>query len=305
MTSLSHPHFPLIGRLDVPNILKHHLTFPFLLKVAHYPNMNQTQEPAAKRARRGTLKFNELASPSTWTFNARTTPKSTNAYILSEDGSKVRMQLPRCRVPFGVQEPINAAGDKEENKSRANLELDVADPALIAWAREADKAAIGYVAKNSRELMKKTLDAAFVAQIFRSAIPEPRNTDYNPLLRTKITRTGYYATKVRVVTDPGSATTPLRHREGTIDEIERGDDVLAVVDVSSIWFANNSAGLTLTLAHALVYKRSDDVGDVFTVDGVAGVEVDDSPPLPPVQPSVSDSKTITVNLSEQSDDPFA
>jgi hypothetical protein len=274
--------------------------------------MSQTQEPAAKRARRGTLKYSEIASPSTWTFNVRTTPKSTNAYILGADGNKIRMQLPRCRVPFGVQEPVNAAGDKEENSSRANLELDVADQGLIAWAREADEAAITYVAANSKELMKKQLSKDFVSQLFRSAIPEPRNKDYNPLMRTKITRNGHYATKVRVVTDPGSSTTPLRHREGSIDEIERGDEIIAVVDVSSIWFANNSAGLTITLAHALVYKKSDEVEDVFTVDGVAGVEVDNSTPVPTPAQSVqttSGNETKTINLPSdatvENDDPFA
>ena len=233
----------------------------------------------------------------------RTTPKSTNAYIFNGDGSKVRMQLPRCRVPFGVQEPINAAGDKEENKSRPNLELDVADSGLIEWARAADVAAIEFVALNSRELMRKEMKKEFVEQLFRSAIPEPRNKDYNPLLRTKITRAGHYATKVRVVTDPGSPTTPLRHREGTIEDIERGDEIIAVVDVSNIWFANNSAGLALTLAHALVYKKMSEVEDVFSVDGVAGVEVDTSaPPAPRL-----DTETIAaVKLNDGEDeDPFA
>ena len=166
----------------------------------------------------------------------------------------------------------------------------------------ADDAAISYVAANSKELMKKKLSKEFVTQLFRSAIPEPRNKDYNPLMRTKITRTGFYATKVRVVTDPGSSTTPLRHREGTIDEISRGDEVIAVVDVSSIWFANNSAGLTVTLAHALVFKKLNEVEDVFTVDGVAGVEVDDSaPPAPTPTPSPEASDmSVCVN-----DDPFA
>ena len=260
------------------------------------------QEPAAKRARRGTPKYNEVAAPSSWTFNVRSTPKSTNAYIFNADGSKVRMQLPRCRVPFGVQEPINAAGDKEENKSRPNLELDVADPGLLAWGRAADAAAIQFVATNSKELMKKSMPKEFVEQLFRSAIPESRNTDYNPLLRTKITRSGFYSTKVRVVTDPGSATTPLRHREGTIDEIERGDEVIAVVDVASIWFANNSAGLALTLAHALVYKKMDEVEDVFSVDGVAGVEVDTTTSAAPPAPLLASVNEVAEG---ENADPFA
>ena len=240
-------------------------------------------EPAAKRARTGMPKYDEVAPPSTWTFTVRTTPKSTNAYIYNADGSKVKFQLPRCRVPFGIQDSMNA-GDKDENKSRPNLELDVADPGLIAWAREADAAAIDYVTANSRELMRKEMRRDFVEQLFRRVIPEPRTNEYNPLLRTKITRTGNYATRVRIVTDPGSKTTALRHRPGTLEEIERDDEVIAVVDVSNIWFANNNAGMALTVTNLLVFKKSSNDDDVFTVDGVAGVESETSTPPAPIAP---------------------
>lgn len=234
-------------------------------------------EPAPKRARTGMPRYDEVPPPSTWTFTVRTTPKSTNAYIYNGDGSKVKFQLPRCRVPFGIQDAANA-GEKEESKSRPNLELDVSDPGLIAWAREADAAAIDYVTANSRELMRKEMRKDFVEQLFRRVIPEPRNNEYNPLLRTKITKTGNYATRVRVVTDPGSRTTALRHRPGTLDEIERGDEVIVVVDASNIWFANNSAGMALTATNILVFKKASNDDDMFTVDGVAGVEVETSAP---------------------------
>ena len=274
-----------------------------------------SQEPAKKRTRRGTPMFYEIAPPSTWTYNVRTTSRSSNAYIASAEGGRVRMQLPRCRIPFGVQEPVNSVLDtKEENKSRPNLELDVADPALVQWGASVNAAAVDYVAEHSKELMKKFMKKDFVEQLFRPVITPSSNGEFNPLLRTKITKTGSYATKVRVVTDPGSPTTPLRHREGTINEIERGDEIIAVVDVSSIWFANNSAGLTLTLAHALVYKKENEVEDVFTVGGVAGMEVDMGPPPAPALSLASGSNTslppgtITVNLYGEelvASDPFA
>lgn len=276
-----------------------------------------SQEPASKRARRGTPMFTEIAPPSTWIYNVRTTAKSTSAYITNADGSKVRMQLPRCRVPFGIQESLNATMDvKDETRSRPNLELNVSNADLLRWASEAESAAIEFVANNSKELMKKVMKKEFVEQLFRPVIP-PSRGDYNPLFRCKVTKTGTYATQVRVVTDPGSPTTPLRHREGTISDIERGDEIIAVVDVSNIWFANNSAGLTIVLAHALLYKKSVEVEDVFTVDGVAGLEVDNTtgPVAPAVvtRPSISHfenghSGTITVNLdgeNSMASDPFA
>lgn len=263
------------------------------------PTSDPATSPPTKKPRVGvagtTIKYHESTSPSTWTFNVRHTPQATTAYIHNVDGSKIQVQLPRCRVPFGVQEPLNATSDK----SRPNLELDIADPQLVEWCKEIDQAAIEYVTVHSGELMKREMSIDFVRQLFRPTLPTPRN-DYNPLMRTKITRAGQYATNVRVVTNPGSATTPLRHRAATINEIERGDEVLPVVDINSIWFANNSAGMTISLAHVLVYKKSAEVANIFSVDGVAGIELDtgDAPSQPPL------NTTDTNELGDEYGDPF-
>lgn len=231
---------------------------------------------ASKRACRGTPLFSDAPPPSTWSYTVKTTPRSTSAYIANADGSRVRVQLPKCRVPFGVQESLAMSSNgMDESSSRPNLELDVAGPELKAWATAATSAAIQFVSTNSKQLMKKEMRQDFVEQLFRPMATEPRNPDYNPLMRTKITRSGTYATVVRIVTDEGSATTPLKHRAGVLDEIEKRDMVIPVVEVSCIWFANNSAGLTVSLTHVLVFKQTTDVENVFTVDGVMGVEADD------------------------------
>lgn len=275
-----------------------------------------SQEQPIKRSRgSGTMMFNETDPPSNWTYTVRTTPKSTTAYITDQAGEKIRIQLPRMRVPFGIQEPMNGSDSKEESKSRPNLELDVSDPDLVAWGNAVTDAAITYVAANSKELMKKTMRRDFVEQLFRATITPSRNNEYNPLLRTKVTKTGTYATNVVVVTDPGSPTTPLRHRQGELSDIERGDDIIPIVDVSCIWFANNSAGITLTLAHAMVFKKTQASENVFNIPGVAGVESDTTVPLDgdktvasvaPTTLAPTAPGTVTVNFdSNLMDDPFA
>lgn len=254
-------------------------------------------EPAAKRARTGTPRYDEVPTPDTWTFTIRTTPKATSAYIANFDGSKVRFQLPRCRVPFGIQISSEAGGSDaaDANKSRPNLELDVNDPGLVSWGRRVDDVAIEYISINSRELMRKEMRKDFVEQLFRRVIPAVRNAEYNPLLRTKITTTGTYATKIRVVTDPGSPTTMLRHRPGTLDDIQRGDDVVPVVEATKLWFANNSAGIVLSATHILVYKKRSNEDDVFTIDGVAGVHAENDTKAPVV---------MDATTNEVKDDPF-
>jgi hypothetical protein len=213
--------------------------------------------------------------PTTWTFTPKTSPTGTTAYISDAAGKKIRLQLPRMRVPFGFREAgkmvAGAWVENTEGTSRPSLELDVASPEVLEWGKRVDKAVVKYIADNSVSLLKRELSEEFVSQIFRGVIPEARD-DYNPLMRTKITKSGTYSTKVRVVVDPGSATTPLCHKEGVFEDIARNDEVVPIVDVTGVWFANNSAGMTLGLAYVLVYKDSVDDGNVFNIPGVAGVE---------------------------------
>lgn len=232
-----------------------------------------SQEPSSKRARTDT-NFGG-ADPSTWTFTPKTSPTGTTAYINDDAGKKIRLQLPRMRVPFGFREAGKMVGgawvENTDGTSRPSMELDVATKDVREWGERVDRAVVKYIAANSKTLLKKEMSEDFVAQIFRGVIP-PARDDYNPLLRTKITKTGTYATKVRVVVDSGSSTTPLCHRAGTFEDICRNDEVIPIVDVTGVWFASNSAGMTLGLAYVLVYKDSVDDADVFNIPGVAGVE---------------------------------
>lgn len=235
---------------------------------------NNNTEPSAKRARTEssgvTPIFSQVSDPSTWTFNPRVTPKSTMIYINDANNKKIRVQLPKMRVPFGVQEP--KSDGTQEATSRPNMELDVSDPELVAWGEKIDEAVTSYLHANSKEYFKKSQSKEVIGELYRHMIPKSDN-DYNPLMRTKITRgTVNYATKVFVVVNPGSETTPLLHREGTVEDISRNDWVIPIVDITGIWVANKSAGLSVGLAYVMVYKESAESGDVFNLPGVAGVE---------------------------------
>lgn len=249
----------------------------------------------SKRACTATNNFGG-PDPTTWTFTPKTSPTGTTAYITDQSGKKIRLQLPRMRVPFGYREAGKMVGgawvESNDGTSRPSMELDVACPEVLDWGKRVDRAVVKYIAANSKTLLKKEMSEDFVSQIFRGVIP-PARDDYNPLMRTKITKTGTYATKVRVVADPGSSTTPLCHHQGIFEDIHRNDEVIPMIDVTGVWFANNSAGMTLGLSHVLVYQDSGDDANVFTIPGVAGVQ------------SVSKTDEIVAEEATPEEDPFA
>ena len=262
-------------------------------------------EPSPKRVR--TSNNFGGPDPSTWTFTPKTSPTGTTAYISNADGQRIRLQLPRMRVPFGFREAGKMVSgvwvESTDGTSRPNMELDVSNPEVLDWGKRVDQAVIKYIAENSKALLKKdNMSEEFVTQIFRGVATAGRD-DYNPLMRTKVTKTGTYATKVRIVVDPGSSTTPLCHQAGTFEDIDRNDEVIPIIDVTGVWFANNNAGMTLGLSHVLVFKESSDDSDVFNIPGVAGVQsiapVKNDPPMKeeaPIDPA---------NESTPEADPFA
>jgi hypothetical protein len=217
------------------------------------------------------------------------------------------------RVPFGFREAGKMVGgvwvENTDGTSRPSLELDVSSPDVKDWGERVDRVVVKYIAENSEKLMKRKMSEDFVSQIFRGVIP-PARTEYNPLLRTKITKTGEYATKVFVVVDEGSSTTPLRHVKGTFSDIGRNDEVVPVIDVTGVWFSSNSAGMTLGLSHVLVYKKSDDGANVFDIPGVAGVECagkTETPVDDEISPAydADDDKPLAHDDTNVDADPFA
>lgn len=264
----------------------------------------------AKRARtEGAIPMFYDLDPTEWQFNPN--PDNTMFYISykNDKNRPVRFQLPRMRTPFGAAPGYAPKGGPPPPADRRNVELDVADNELVKWGAVVDDAMVKYLCENN--VVKKSKgDEAFVRAIFRGLIPEGKD-DFNPLLRTKAMKEGRHAAHIRVVSDPGSDTTDMTYYDGVLEDIESNDDVLAVVEVTGLWYINNSVGISVRLTDAMVYKKSNVSETVFNLPGVAGVtKVDrDAPTLLP-EPTVdcaSDEGEVTEHdaLPVNTSDPFA
>ena len=243
-------------------------------------SVDQDSSRAPKRAtttpqgRKMTPTYSEFEEAKNWKFNIKAMSSGgMAAYIYDSSDKRVRLQLPQMRVPFGVREGYtDQNGVYQPSTGRPNLDLDASDPDLVKWGHKVDDALRKFIVKNSPELFKKQHDDGFIKAVFRGVTVPPTNSDYNPLLRTKINKDGTYATTVKIVEDPGSEDTPLRWKKGSISDIESGDHVLPIVDVGSLWCVGNSCGVAFNLVSVLLYKKSSDNDDEFNLPGVAGMQ---------------------------------
>lgn len=194
---------------------------------------------------------------------------SVNLQASSSQSSSPRVQLggvgagDRLRCPFGVQDGL-------EPSSRKNLEIAVSLDSLRQWALSIDEQNLQWIVDNSLSLFKKEMKRATVEALYRTLLTVPTNAAYDPLLRLKINSDGAQATNVMIVVQEGTATTPLKWRHGTLEDIERNADVIPIVEVTGLWFVSKGCGMTLVATDVLVFPKKKRGFD-FSLPFAAGV----------------------------------
>ena len=191
-------------------------------------------------------------SPSQWVYQQPKKNKngglSVNLQTSPTHSSSPRVQLDRLRCPFGVQDGLEAS-------SRKNLEVAVSMESLKAWAATIDEQNIQWIVGNSQALFKKEMKRATVDALYRTLLSTPSNSAYDPLLRLKINSDGAQATNVMIVVQEGNASTPLTWRHGSLEDIERGAEVIPIVEVTGLWFVSKGCGMTLVATDVLVFPK--------------------------------------------------
>ncbi len=142
-------------------------------------------------------------------------------------GQVVFVASQSCEAPFGATN-----FDRDATAMRQNLELRLTKEqgeyfsAFDAWAVE-------YLAANSERLFKKQLTAAQVKEQYHS--PVKHSEKYEPLLRTKLTTSGNWATRFwdtggKVVAAPASL---------------KGVRLIPRLHISHLWIMGTSCGFAV------------------------------------------------------------
>ena len=166
-------------------------------------------------------------------------------YLNAGDNKKLYLQLPFMRSPYG----LSAFTDEGTGRTTYSLDLSFDSDNTEAMElhdslKELDELIVNTVAENSKEWLGKEFNVAVLREALYKPIVRPGKEPYPSTL------------KLKVATKPDGSFVPeaynVRKEPVTLDTIEKGQKVMAIVDVSSIWFIDNKFGVTIRLQQSLL-----------------------------------------------------
>ena len=170
-------------------------------------------------------------------------------YLNAGDNKKLYLQLPFMRSPYGL------SSFTDEGTGRTTYSLDLSFDTdnegamqLHDSLKELDELIVNTVAENSKEWLGKEFNVAVLREALYKPIVRPGKEPYPSTL------------KLKVATKPDGTFVPeaynSRKESVTLDTIEKGQKVMAIVDVSSIWFIDNKFGVTIRLQQSLLEQST-------------------------------------------------
>ena len=149
---------------------------------------------------------------------------------------KVNLQLPFMRAPFGLSSFTNQSTG--QTTYSLDLSLDPDDD-LKPKLTELDDLVVKTVAENSTEWLGKELSIETLKQAL-----------YTPIVRPG---KGYPDTiKLKVLTAPAHEWDTTEKEPIPLDEIEKCQRAMAIIEFNSIWFVDSKFGVSLRLQQVMV-----------------------------------------------------
>ena len=170
-------------------------------------------------------------------------------YLNGGDNKKLYLQLPFMRSPYGL------SAFTDEGTGRTTYSLDLSFDTDNAEAmelhdklKELDEIIVNTVAQNSKEWLGKEFNVAVLREALYKPMVRPSKEPYPSTL------------KLKIATKPDGSFVPeaynMKREAVPLDSVEKGQKVMAIVDLSSIWFIDNKFGVTVRLQQTLVQQSS-------------------------------------------------
>ena len=169
--------------------------------------------------------------------------KNIKRMNLTLEGSECYVQFPRSRAPFGP-----SCFNKDGNEGTWNLDISLKDdhPLLVKIETLVEQVK-KHVGENSKEIWGKKKSADFLNDCFKSPItPTKEGTDYPPRVKLQLPkRNGEFDVEVY-----------NQNKELVdVDYIEKGCEVIPIVQLSHVWFVGSDFGIKFKAALVKVYKK--------------------------------------------------
>ena len=192
------------------------------------------------------IQVSKQFDPTTVTFSQLKKNKNGGKSVMLSHGNKKKLylQLPFMRSPFGV----SAYTDESTNRTSYSLDLSFDNDnqealELSEQLKSLDEIIIKHVADNSKEWLGKKYDI----NVIREAL-------YKPLVRQG--KEGYADTlKLKIQTNQSGEFIPEAYNSNRekieVDQIEKGQRCMCIVEINQIWFIDNKFGVSVRLSQVL------------------------------------------------------
>jgi hypothetical protein len=168
-------------------------------------------------------------------------------YLSGSGTSKLYVQLPFMKAPYG----LGSYTDENTQKTTYSLDLslDPNDPAMVELEEKLkafDERILDTVVANSQEwLGKKYTKAVLQEALFKPLVRPSKTGEYPATIKLKVLQDGKSGNFI-----PEAYNT--RREQVPLDSIEKGQKVMAIIDINQIWFIDNKFGVTVRLQQCLL-----------------------------------------------------
>ena len=165
-------------------------------------------------------------------------------YLNTGSGAgKIIIQLPYLRAPFG----LSAFTDEATKRTSYSLDLsfDAENEDLQKTFEEIDNKVLETVAANSQEWLGKKYNITVMKEALYKPLVRPSKGDYPSTM------------KLKVMTDMKSGNFipeayNARQERVELDSIEKGQKMMAIIELNQIWFIDNKFGVSVRLQQLLL-----------------------------------------------------
>lgn len=166
-------------------------------------------------------------------------------YLNSSDNKKIFVQLPFMRSPYG----LSVYTDETSGRTSYSLDLsfdpdNVESTQLLKAMTELDELVVNTVANNSKEWLGKNFNVAVLKEALYKPIVRPGKEQYPSTM------------KLKILTKSDGSFVPeaysMKRERVSLDSVEKGQKVVAIIDLNQIWFIDNKFGVTIRLQQVLL-----------------------------------------------------
>lgn len=166
-------------------------------------------------------------------------------YLNSSDNKKVFVQLPFMRSPYGLSVYTDETTGRTSYSLDLSFDPDNAESAQFLESMTAlDDLVVNMVADNSKEWLGKKFNVAVLKEALYKPIVRPGKEQYPATM------------KLKILTKSDGSFVPeaysMQRERVSLDTVEKGQKVLAIIDLNQIWFIDNKFGVTIRLQQVLL-----------------------------------------------------